>query len=321
MNFTKSTRITFFTAAAGIFLLLLFLQIQSDMPEDHIINPTTDLVQNDFSEGLLSNDLGQSQIDKLVEPVKSIGETDHKTNNNEVINEPEKSTQQLQLARSFSEAESALDAEKAAWEISNFDPDLADRLIMNLSDFCSVGRLGIYPEGLQQKNQSFCKNFQLSTRAKDLSPEELIQSDPFLRMEVNLEHRLERSMGESKTEVFTQLILNSNFPEQIDMLMGINYRHQEASGEPLWQLGSDTRKDRYPAANLMNSQITALTLFRCARFGGCGENHYYTAHYCATTMGGACEAEDTLEQMLYSITRPVDFALAQEILAELFRSR
>ena len=313
----------FFIIIIGICLLLVFLWLnpnpfgqigkQQDIPNN---------IFTDNSENMANND--DINHTKLTMPSEISGDYisnfDLDKSAASTIASDE-SKQIMELSKAFNQAESASDAEEIAWKMSEFNPDLAERQILELSNFCFMSSLGTQIDGLQEKNQAFCDDFIIKNTSFDLAPEEIILTDPLLAMEVEFERRLENNGEKQKTDVINQFILESIYPEQIDMLQGINHRYNYEYGENFWLLGVEIKNERFPAANLLEAQTTALTLFRCIRFGGCGRNHYYTAFYCATVMDGACKKEDTLEQMMFSITKPVDYALAQEILAELYNSR
>jgi hypothetical protein len=86
-----------------------------------------------------------------------------------------------------------------------------------------------------------------------------------------------------------------------------------------WEADADLGAQASPAAPLAQAQETALLLYRCRVFGGCGPNDLDTLTACAAM--AACRPGFGLVDLLREIHSPAEFRLAEQIAARLLTRR
>lgn len=212
----------------------------------------------------------------------------------------------------------------ALTELSKYDPDMARELERQLEDLCSRDAVNYDSEAVRAKRLRFCAGHAADPAAPATTKEiiDTMAESPLYRLQEETTRRLNAAKTpEDRSDLFTELVLDTAYPEQLAFLMGENVQNFEALGTPLWTLGQTMLADRYPSADLVRAQTTALYLFMCVRFGGCGANQIITIIYCRLQLTGRCAASATLEELLYQTTPPADFQLANEILGALLSYR
>jgi len=128
------------------------------------------------------------------------------------------------------------------------------------------------------------------------------------------EARLEAAVEDQRSDLFTELVRSATSPGQLFDLSATNYQHaMQNGGIPLWTRGSDLTA-LYVEADLEAAQRTALLLFSCQRFGGCGHNQFNRLLLCQMGAFRTCAPGTSFQQHLYQITPPADLALAEAIL-------
>ncbi|MGB0513271.1 MAG: hypothetical protein ACPGJE_00355 [Wenzhouxiangellaceae bacterium] len=228
---------------------------------------------------------------------------------------------QLRIMRRVSNAANANAYFEALSSLEQIDAEYAAEKRRHLDDLCSDMKLAADTEAIRNKRQAFCNGYLGSPRRHSRSVEELVDEMAIsaeFRLQQDIKEHLEKARADGEaTEVFTQLVLQSIFPEQIHVLMAQNVRSFMQDRMRLWRLGEEIQRERYPSADLLNAQTTALRLYQCAKFGGCGSSQYFAVIYCLINLLGRCESTATVEEMLYQTTAPADFNLANEILSKL----
>lgn len=241
----------------------------------------------------------------------------------------------LSAVREVYSSASAAEMDRALDELARHDPLLAEYRRRDLPDFCNP----IFQEygsedHLKPARQQFCADYERpEVPVTDVN--EIFFGEPgeeqfeyfvertALRNEMNdrveaLESRIGDAPEEARSELFTRLVRDARFPEQLLELISINERHARAHGMiPLWQMGNDIGRAYFPDSILLDAQTVALQLYGCRRFGGCGHDQYWTMLACQSWLIGRCRAGAGLDDVLYLTTPPVDYALALEILGQL----
>lgn len=238
----------------------------------------------------------------------------------EAISLPSFVEQPIKAVRSVWGAKNADDFYDALAELSGVDPELAAEKMNDLDGFCSEAIKTMDTETLRKKREKFCEGYLGPETMERKSMDELlgdVSASASLRLQDEIDFQLDDAKGKGEaSDVFTRLVVNSMFPEQISMLIGQNTQSVLHDRIYLWRLGGDML-ERYPTANLLNAQTAALTLYQCVKFGGCGSSNYFTVIYCQNNLSGRCLESATVEEMIYQTTPPADFNLANEILSEL----
>lgn len=228
---------------------------------------------------------------------------------------------QLEIVRRVWDAADANAYFDALSSLEQIDPELAAEKRRDLDDFCSDMMLAANPESIRKKRQTFCNGYLASPRRRAKDIEEYMDEmsvSAASRLEENIKHSLKKAQTDDETtEVFTRLVVQARFPEQIHTLIGQNTQGVMRHQIRLWRLGEEIQKERYPSADLLKAQTVALLLYQCAKFGGCGSSQYFTVNYCTNYLSGRCASTATVEEMLYQTTPPADFNLANEILSKL----
>ena len=225
----------------------------------------------------------------------------------------------LPVVHNLLQSKTAIEFEMNLQELSSIEPPLANDLFVQLQDFCSNDAFTMTTDVVNKMRDTFCQNYS-GQRQEHLLDDDL-ESYSF-ETEVILEDALRKKTGhekssEDKADQFTEMVISARFPEDIEILKGINIRLTQEFGQLLWDAGLDAQRKRYPEANLINAQTVALTLYRCSRFGGCAPNNYYTILYCYLFLDGNCRITDSVQEMLYNITPQSTYNLATEIFGRL----
>jgi hypothetical protein len=217
-------------------------------------------------------------------------------------------------------------------QYSEIDPDYAAFRTKDLSHFCDPllldNRAGLIrsaaDQALADSQEAFCEDFnpsdvehllsRLSAPTDDTDLVERLARNAVLADHMSMEARLEAAEEAQRSDVFTELVRSAATPDQLFDLSAANYQHaMQNGGTPLWTRGSELRAF-YVEADLEAAQRTALLLFSCRRFGGCGHNQFNRILLCQMGAFRTCGPGTSFQQHLYQITPPADLALAEAIL-------
>jgi len=289
------------------------------------------LFQHD-SRTVTSEYLGGPQLRSLSEESDSDGIPKETDKSGRASNELERARRAIAIPSSVEEpinavrsvwgAKNADDFYHALTALKGVDPELAAQKLADLDGFCSEAIKTMDTEALGKKRSEFCDGYLGPETIERKSMDELL-SDVSASASLRLQEEIVFELDDAKrkgvaSDVFTRLVVNSMFPEQIGVLMAQNTQSVLHDRMYLWRLGGDML-ERYPTANLLNAQTAALTLYQCVKFGGCGSSNYFTVIYCQNNLSGRCLESATVEEMIYQTTPPADFNLANEILSDLLR--
>lgn len=230
----------------------------------------------------------------------------------------------LDLIRAAYSANNAKDHLGALSELAIHEPDLALELTTQLQGFCSINILNADSEAVRAKRVQFCVEYSGDSAAEHTFDEivERVARSPMHRLQEKIEQRLRGvETPDEMSDMFTRLVLDAVLPQQVHYLMAENVRSFQSDLRRLWRLGERIQADRYPSADLLSAQTTAIYLYQCARFGGCGSSQMSTIIYCQIQLTGRCSENSTLEEILFQTTPPADFQLANEILGKLLGSK
>ena len=231
---------------------------------------------------------------------------------------------QTELFKAVRHVENADRAEiqaKRLQELAELDPGYAQYRLMELHKSCNPAVVDhfVRTQSSGIVLEKFCEDFDpdrwpLKERDDgELSPvaEQLTLVGDFIDV------MMEDVSDEKVSEVFTDLVRGSTSPELLMELLQRNLQSGDVFGSgQIWDLGQPMQ-ERYPEADLLQAQTTALTLYRCQRFGGCGPNHMFTFIYCRNFLQGNCTPGTSVEEMIYQTTSPATYNLALEILGRL----
>jgi|SRR5690625_113053 len=230
-------------------------------------------------------------------------------------------------------AQSATDYLSFLEDLADFRPHYAAMHAKVLITFCSEGHIHAQevlnaPPGMIKIRRQWCESLDqsgaetLALLAESLpKPKDEVDrmaQHPFLGPAMTIEHALSTAENnEQWSTTFSELVENAETWEE---LLDLRDWNLTSSGEfnmsPKWDLGADLWKDRYPVANLVNSQNVALQLYMCERFGGCEQTQFIRMNLCSSTafVGAYCPDGTSIQDVLYMTTPPIDWELAQEIL-------
>ena len=230
-------------------------------------------------------------------------------------------------------AQSATDYLSFLEDLADFRPHYAAMHAKVLITFCSEGHIHAQevlnaPPGMIKIRRQWCESLDqsgaetLALLAESLpKPKDEVDrmaQHPFLGPAMTIEHALSTAENnEQWSATFSELVENAETWEE---LLDLRDWNLTSSGEfnmsPKWDLGADLWKDRYPVANLVNSQNVALQLYMCERFGGCEQTQFIRMNLCSSTafVGAYCPDGTSIQDVLYMTTPPIDWELAQEIL-------
>ncbi|MCA1779874.1 MAG: hypothetical protein LC637_10960 [Xanthomonadaceae bacterium] len=303
--------------SAGIFGSLLFYLRAPSLNSQSAADDTLSQPQDPHSVSRTSGDSN--------EPASNTSAPNTPGNSRATISEKFSVDNQLEIIRQVTNAINADAYFDALSSIEQINPELAAEKRRHLDDFCSDMMLTADTEAVREKRQAFCNGYLASARQNLQDIEEFIEeraTSAVSRINEDIDDRLKeaRKNGET-TEVFTRLVLESRFPEQIHALIGKNTQGVMRHRIRIWRVGEEVQVERYPNADLLNAQTVALHLYQCAKFGGCGSYQYFAVIYCQLYLSGRCAPTASVEEMLYQTTPPADFSLANEILSRLLNSQ
>ncbi|MEE4296473.1 MAG: hypothetical protein V2J20_07655 [Wenzhouxiangella sp.] len=235
------------------------------------------------------------------------------------------------LKEAFS-ATKASEYTQAFEQYAESDPDYAAHSIKDLSHFCNPSVIDYQAglastpaaQALSESQEAFCEDFnpsdaehllsRLSAPTDETDIVDSLARNPVLADHMSMEARLEAAEEDQRSDVFTELVRSAASPDQLFNLIAANQQHaRQNAGVPLWARGSDLRAF-YVEADLEAAQRTALLLFSCQRFGGCGHNQFNRIVLCQMGAFRTCAPGTSFQQHLYQITPPADLALAEAIL-------
>jgi len=225
----------------------------------------------------------------------------------------------LSAVKTMNSARTAGSMEEALGTLARIEPELAETRRRDLHDFCNPVRVTLSPDPVKEKIDRFCADYGgvFSLNSSEPGIDKRLKVNSELRAFQDLSERLDRESSTTKSERFTELVRGARFPDEIYALISINFQQSETIREPFWKLGEEIRRIQFPDAQLVDAQEIALLLFRCIKFGGCGNDQYFTIIYCESRLMGQCLPSASLEEVLFRTRPAVEFALAQEILARL----
>lgn len=213
--------------------------------------------------------------------------------------------------------------------LAETNPEYAAKKAKEVSEFCDPTHIAAAkelgrPEDLIAKRESFCEDFseasvddvkdQLSLLPEPTDDVERVARDPYRGPQEEFRSRLDSAKTTERSDVFTEMVRNAYNPDQIFELITLNQGYASRNGGvPLWELGKDLLQF-HQQADLVSAQQTALLLFSCQRFGGCGPNQYFRLVLCSINFFRTCPPGTSVEQSLYQTTPPADFDLAEAIL-------
>lgn len=216
--------------------------------------------------------------------------------------------------------------------LSEITPEYAARKADELDDFCDKERISAAEavgtsDELMAARKAYCEGYEASSveeLKRDLSilqepagEIDRIARDPYLGPQEEFRSRIESADESERADVFTQMVRGASNPDQLVELISLNQSHASSNGGvPLWRLGINLL-ELHPQADLLNAQKTAILLYSCQTFGGCGPNQYFRLVLCSVNFLKTCPPGASVEENLYQTTPPADFDLANGILARL----
>src|SRR5699024_2744605 len=181
---------------------------------------------------------------------------------------------------------SAKEMARALTRLEEVDPEYAEWRLRELRNVCN--RDLIEHEGnaaIKAGKLAFCKQFEGEStigetldvdqleNAAGMGDDEMVEAlarqqagvalNPTERFQREIEKGLEQADSDKRSDAFTRMVRNVRYPDELLILILQNQEASARYGAPIWTLGSESRHNLYPDANLANAQSVALHLYTC----------------------------------------------------------
>lgn len=272
-------------------------QLISDQPTDDEPAPTQ---APGNANKILQNDIGMPGPSELNETIPGL---DRFSDDASALN--------------FSGAKTAFDA-LSAIEAAEFKGlGIAKDWKIKLDSFCMESASGQSEEGrewLQSRVIEFCDGYDSAIDISSLNSTELYDlydATYEKSSERRLIEKLKETSLENQSSLITQQVKNARFSEDIDAIQSVINQYIVEAGFSPW---NPLELDSFPP-HYFKSQNIALVMFKCLRFGSCGQNTIWFIQQCKLIP--ACGPSWNFEEIIYNLSTPLEYKTALSIMGEL----
>lgn len=219
--------------------------------------------------------------------------------------------------RNASTALAALDVLK---RLESEQPAVAMEYEADVADACGrfaiEGSLVAIHSGNQwvlDRLKSYCERYALLKPPRELSLR-AIASGQRAKTAATLATVASENGVESAKVAASKLIVTAPDPYSVDE--AARYLTTSTGG---WDLGIQLPDSSRLGINLADAQTIAVEMYKCEVFGGCGPRDLLTLAHCAGIE--VCRPDDGFLDLLRSVSKPVDYRLAEQLLGELRKRR
>lgn len=228
-----------------------------------------------------------------------------------------------ELASNFLQANSAREAERWIDATEQMGIDAAKDWRLSLDTMCGPAELSYLEQKQKGEGQSrfveklseYCAGYQPKYDILEKIQAGELQQMLGDRHQVNQLDYVGRELGDLAgsrlNERIKELVREARLPEDIAAIGEYLQLYYQETGEILWQphTGATTRMQDMFISSL---QATALDLYSCQRFGGCGPGSMKVIRICA--MSSVCERGWNYEQFVFAHHSPLDMEYINQIL-------